>query len=135
MKRKIIYYNPRLKEYARWLRNHSTKAEIRLWHYLRKKQLRGYDFHRQKPIDEFILDFYCHELMLGIEVDGFTHNWEETQKKDKIKEERMKELGITILRFLDEEVMFDADNVMKKIEEYIDRYEETHPPSPSQEGG
>ncbi|MEX0360394.1 MAG: endonuclease domain-containing protein, partial [Allomuricauda sp.] len=65
-RRKIIPYNPKLKELARQLRNNSTKAEIILWQKLKRKQLHGYDFHRQKPIDNYILDFFCHELMLGI---------------------------------------------------------------------
>ena len=62
----------------------------------------GYDFHRQKPIDNYILDFFCQELMLGIEIDGITHQWKQTQEKDKIKEKVMNNLGITILRFTDD---------------------------------
>ena len=123
MRRKIIYYNPKLKEYARWLRNHSTRAEKRMWKYLKGKQMMGYDFHRQKPIDNFILDFFCHELMLGIEIDGITHQWEKTQKKDRIKENIMSKLGITILRFEDDEVMNEPDEVIGKIEKYIREYE------------
>ncbi|WP_253256260.1 endonuclease domain-containing protein [Formosa algae] len=80
-KRKLIPYDPKLKAYARELRNHSTQAEIYLWLKLKGKQMRGYDFHRQKPIDRFILDFFCHELMLGIEVDGITHETLEVIKK------------------------------------------------------
>ena len=96
--------------------------------------MKGYDFHRQKPIDNFILDFFCQELMLGIEVDGFTHNWEETKKKDKIKENKMNELGINILRFSDEEVMNEPDKVLKIIEDYVLDYERTHPQPPLKRG-
>ena len=134
MRRKIIPYNPWLKKYARWLRNHSTLAEIRMWKYLKGKQMKGYDFHRQKPIDNFILDFFCHELMLGIEVDGFTHLWEKTQRKDQFKENKMNKLGIKVLRFKDEEVMNEPDEVLNEIEDYISGYERTHPPTPSREG-
>lgn len=134
MRRKIIPYKPILKEYARWLRNHSTQAEIRMWKYLKGKRMKGYDFHRQKPIDSFILDFFCHELMLGIEVDGFTHKWEKTKKKDKIKENKMNELGISILRFSDEEVMIEHDKVLKIIEDYVIDYER-HTPNPLSRGG
>lgn len=67
MNRKIIPYNPYLKALARDLRNHAIKAEIILWTKLKGKPF-GYDFHRQKPVDKFILDFFCHELMLGIDV-------------------------------------------------------------------
>ncbi len=94
----------------------------------------GYDFHRQKPIDNFILDFFCYELMLGIEVDGFTHQWEKTKIKDQIKTERMNQLGLEIIRFQDEEVMHEPDKVLKRIEDYIRDYERTHPQTPSKRG-
>jgi len=99
---KILYYNPKLKEYARKLKNNSTKSEIKLWKYLKGKQMMGYDFHRQKPIDNFILDFFCHELMLGIEIDGYTHQFEEVFIRDLKKDKKMAETGIKILRFSDE---------------------------------
>ncbi|SHG07837.1 Protein of unknown function [Arenibacter palladensis] len=73
LKRKIIPYNPELKQLARQLRNNATKAEIFLWQRLIGKQMYGLDFHRQKLIDNYIIDFFCHELMLGIEVDGYSH--------------------------------------------------------------
>ena len=123
MRRIIIPYNRHLKKYARWLRNHPTQAEKRLWKYLKGKQVKGYDFHRQKPIDNYILDFFCHELMLGIEVDGITHEWEETKIKDNIKESILNDLGITILRFEDDAVMNEPDEVMGKIEEYVRKFE------------
>ena len=97
-----IYYNPKLKELARQLRNNSTKAEIRLWQYLKGKQMLGYDFHRQKSIDNFIADFYCFKLRLIIETDGFTHQFEDVYQKDILKENRLKELGFTVLRFDDD---------------------------------
>ena len=62
-----------LKEKARELRNNSTTSEIKLWMYLKNKQMLGYDFHRQKPLDEYIVDFFCNELMLAIEIDGLSH--------------------------------------------------------------
>src|SRR6476620_6577472 len=105
MGRKVIPYNPALKEFARQLRNNSTKSEIRLLNHLKGKQMCGYYFHRQKPIDNYILDFFCHELMLGIEVDGLTHTFEEVVEKDAKKEAKMNELGITLLRFNSNDVM------------------------------
>jgi very-short-patch-repair endonuclease len=71
-----IYYKPQLKEISRKLRNNSTKAEIKLWSHLKGKQLMGYDFHRQKPIDNYIVDFFCSRLNLAIEIDGYTHGFE-----------------------------------------------------------
>jgi very-short-patch-repair endonuclease len=123
-KPQIIPYNPKLKELARELRNNSTQSEIKLWQFLRNKQMHGYDFHRQKPIDNFILDFYCHELMLGIELDGYSHTLEEVYEKDLVKQKKLNELGIHILRFDDREVMDDIDNVLRTIEGYIEEYEQ-----------
>ncbi|MDO6603552.1 endonuclease domain-containing protein [Arenibacter palladensis] len=122
-RRKIIPYNPKLKELARDLRNNSTKAEIILWLKLKSKQMYGYDFHRQKPIDNYILDFFCQELMLGIEVDGYSHGIVEVYDKDIVKEEKMNYLGIGILRFTDDQILRDMDNVLRAIESYIQDYE------------
>jgi very-short-patch-repair endonuclease len=127
MPRKIIPYNPKLKKLARTLRNQSTKSEIILWHYLKSKQMMGYDFHRQKPVDNYILDFFCYELMLAIELDGYSHQHDEVFEKDLKKEQKMNELGIKILRFQDDEVYFDIDNVLRSIENYIRDFEKTHP--------
>ena len=132
-KRKIIPYNPKLKELARQLRNDSTKTEIFLWLKLKGKQMYGYDFHRQKPIDNYILDFFCYELMLGIEVDGYSHQFLEIYNNDGIKEKRMNELGIALLRFTDDEVLNEMENVLRAIEYYIFEYGK-HTPNPSQEG-
>ena len=125
-KRKIIPYNPKLTQLAKKLRNESTQTEIYLWLKLKGKQMYGYDFHRQKPIDNYILDFFCYDLMLGIEVDGYSHEILEVHNKDIVKEKRMNELGITILRFSDFEVLRDMENVIRAIEFYILAFEKTN---------
>jgi very-short-patch-repair endonuclease len=125
-KRKIIPYNPKLTVLARKLRNESTETEIYLWLKLKGKQMYGYDFHRQKPIDNYILDFFSYDLLLGIEVDGYSHEIVEVYNKDRIKEKRMNELGITILRFSDFEVLKDMENVIRAIEFFILEFEKTH---------
>ena len=129
-RRKILPYNPKLKEYARKLRNNSTKSEIILWKYLKGKQMLGYDFHRQKPIDNYIVDFFCNELMLAIELDGYTHKFEDVVAKDKKKEARLKSLEVSVLRFDDSEVFYDINNVLRTIELYIENFEKTHPSRP-----
>jgi very-short-patch-repair endonuclease len=116
-RRKIIPYNPKLKEFARKLRNNSTFTEIMVWNYLKKKQLRGYDFDRQRPIDNFIVDFYCKDLQLAIEIDGESHHG--NPERDKKKDKRLEELGITVLRFDDMEVVHQLDKVIDKIEKWI----------------
>lgn len=114
-----IYYNSKLKELARRLRKNSTKAEIKLWNYLKRKQLMGYDFHRQKPIDNYIVDFFCSKLKIAIELDGYTHSFEEVFEKDDLKEQMLRELGITGLRFADEDVMNNIDAVLNSIRHFI----------------
>ena len=132
-KRKIIPYNPNLKQLARDLRNNSTKSEIILWLKLKNKQFYGYDFHRQKPLDNFIADFYCSALMLVIEIDGYSHELLEVYEKDRLKDKRLKEFGITVLRFSDHQVLNDMENLLRVLEDYVANYEE-HTPNPSQEG-
>jgi very-short-patch-repair endonuclease len=133
-KRKIIPYNPKLKELARQLRNDSTKTEIFLWLKLKGKQMYGYDFHRQKPIDNYILDFFCYELMLGIEVDGYSHQFLEVYNKDGIKEKRMNDFGISVLRFSDDQVLNDMENVLRAIEFYVFFNTKNTPPTPLKRG-
>ena len=126
-KKKTLLYNPKLKEFARELRNNSTETEIYLWLKLKGKQMYGYDFHRQKPIDNYIVDFFCNKLMLAIEVDGYSHEFLEVYNKDIIKEKRLNELGIHVLRFSDNQVLKDMENVLLAIEYFIFEYEKTHP--------
>ena len=82
-RRKIIPYNPKLKETAWKLRNNSTLSEVLLWNRIKRKQMKDYQFFRQKPIDNYIVDFFCYELMLAIEIDGDSH-------VDKIEEDQIR---------------------------------------------
>lgn len=119
-----IKHNPKLKEFARQLRNNSTKSEIRLWQKLKRNQMYGYDFHRQKPIDEYIVDFFCNKLQLAIECDGYSHEILEVWKKDVKKTKRLNDLDVRVLRFSDYQIMNDMDNVLRHIEDYILTFEE-----------
>ncbi|MBI2429055.1 MAG: endonuclease domain-containing protein [Ignavibacteriales bacterium] len=121
MPHKIIRYNPKLKGIARTLRNNSTIGEILLWKRLRNKQMLGYDFHRQKPIDEFVVDFFCPKLMLAIEIDGGSHENDEAHDKDKKRQSRLESLGITFLRFKESDVRSDIRSVVDVIEDWIRR--------------
>jgi very-short-patch-repair endonuclease len=127
----IVRYNPRLKELARQLRNNATKSEIKLWQKLKRSQMYGYDFHRQKPIDEYIVDFFCNKLQLAIECDGYSHEILEVWEKDVKKTKRLNQLNINVLRFSDYQVMHDIENVILAIEDYILNFEENGftPPS------
>ena len=125
IKRKIYPYNPKLKLLARKLRNNSTYAEVLLWNQLKNKKLNGYDFHRQKPILNYILDFFCHELYLAIEVDGITHDTENQQVKDKARQSEIEALGITFLRFDDMDIKTQMDGVISEILNYVEIFEKS----------
>jgi len=118
-----VHYNHKLLENARYLRNNMTNAEKDTWRMLRGKQISGYDFHRQKPIGNFIADFYCHSLKLVIEIDGISHEEKEVIENDKRKNEYFASIGLNILRFTDDEVFGNWGLVEKKIRNYIDEYE------------
>ena len=110
--------SPELFRRARELRKHPTKAEEILWEHLRKRRM-GHKFRRQHPMWICIVDFYCHYLRLIVEVDGGIHEEAEQQLKDKEKTEGLISLGLHIIRFSNEEVLFDIDNVLDKISQEI----------------
>jgi very-short-patch-repair endonuclease len=113
-------YNKNLKNFARANRKNSTKAEIKLWcELLRNRQMLGYSFLRQRPVGNFIADFYCKELKLVIETDGLSHQFEDVIKKDKEKDAYLLSVEISVLRFNDDEVMKDIENVCRTIETWI----------------
>jgi len=119
MNRPIIPYNPKLKKLARELRNNSTKSEIRLWNCLKSGKMLGFDFHRQRPVDNFIVDFICCELWLVIELDGHIHLLDNQSEKDVKREKRLQELGLRVIRFWDEEVIERLDHVLWVIESVV----------------
>lgn len=88
-RRKIIPYDPRLKKLARHLRKNMTPAEKRLWSEIRRKQVGGHSFYRQRPIDQYIVGFYCPDLQLAVEIDGRSHVGEEKLKKDLDRQQRL----------------------------------------------
>lgn len=92
-----------------------TDAERLLWSKLRGKQLRGYQFYRQRIIGNYIVDFYCPKSRLVIEVDGGQHYQDDQDKKDKIRDEYMEQLGMKVLRISDREVFKSIEGVVEKI--------------------
>ena len=119
---KIIPYNKKLKSYARELRKNSTLSEVLLWQQIKRKAL-GYEFHRQVPIDQFIVDFYCHELMLAIEIDGNSHN--DKFDYDERRQTKLQNLGVIFIHFSDLDVKKNMDGVLCALKNKID---EIHPP-------
>ena len=98
-----------------------SKAEACLWKYvLRASKMKGYDFRRQRPIMNYIADFMCKELMLVIEVDGFSHWSDEAKKKDGQRDKILQLAGFTVLHFTDEDVLNNLTQVQEKIMEWIE---------------
>ncbi|AFY37566.1 hypothetical protein Lepto7376_1209 [[Leptolyngbya] sp. PCC 7376] len=116
---KIIPYRPHLKALARELRKNMTRGEATLWQYLKGKKLLGYNFDRQRPIDDFIVDFYCKDLMLAIEVDGASHNDENAQLKDEIRQRTIESFGVKFLRFSEGDVCNHSEDVVAAITHWI----------------
>ena len=97
-------YKKNLKSNARSLREHGTLSEIIMWtQVLKARKLKGYQFHRQRPILKYIADFFCKELNLIIELDGITH--EEKHEDDIIRQNNLEEHGYNVIRFPDVEVI------------------------------
>lgn len=135
MQRKILPYNPKLKELAKKLRKNMTLSEVLLWNEIKQKKMHGFDFDRQRPILNYIVDFYCKDLMLVIEIDGGSHNSEEAFAADQKRQKEIEALGVHFLRFDDLDVKMNMINVLNTIENWVlgnTRREPT--PNPSQEG-
>ena len=124
MKRKILPYNPNLKELARQLRRHMTFSEVKLWSELKNGKMMGYDFDRQRPIGNYIVDFYCKDLMLVMEVDGITHDDEIVIENDAVRQKELEAMGVSFLRFNALDVVHDINNVLITIEGWILDYEQ-----------
>jgi len=113
---KIIPYNPKLKSLARKLRKDMTFGEVLLWNELKENQFWGFDFDRQRCIDNYIVDFYCKDLQLAIEIDGMSHNYEVAFAKDEIRQQRLERLGVKVIRFTEAEMKNDMVNVIRTME-------------------
>lgn len=105
--------------FSREMRKDPTEAENLLWDSLRNRQLSGWKFRRQHPFPPFILDFYCIEARLSIELDGSGHKEPEQRKFDRERTQFLKEQGITEIRFWNEDVIRDLDSVVRKIYESL----------------
>jgi len=111
----MLLDNRKLKQHARQLRSNMTDAESRLWARLRGKQLLGVQFYRQKPLGNFIVDFYAAKAHLVVEVDGGQH-FESTQRlADAERTAMLSGMGLQVLRFTNTEVLGNTDAVVEKI--------------------
>ena len=115
----MLSYNKTLKEYSRRLRKEITDTERTLWSKIRVKQLKGYQFYRQKPIGNFIVDFYCPKANLVLELDGGQHYTEDGMIKDRLRDDFMRSIGLRVLKFSDREVFENIEGVIEKIWENL----------------
>lgn len=109
----------KLYEFGRDLRRTSTEAEKILWVQLRNRKLNGLKFRRQHPLDKFVADFYCHEKRLVVELDGTVHDDKEVKEYDETRTYILNELGITVMRFRNGEVINDTQRVLSTIAEFL----------------
>ena len=116
MRNKIIPYNPKLKDLARQLRKNSTLSEVLLWQQIKNKGL-GVQFHRQVPMLNYIVDFYCHEIMLAIEIDGDSHLHK--YEYDKKREGELEQMGVKFIRFNDIDVKKNMFSVTLSLEQTV----------------
>lgn len=108
------YYNPSLKKYLKNRRSTLTPAEIKLWANLRNRYFMNYKCRRQHIIHNYIVDFFCHELKLIIEIDGASHD-EKVYSKDVLRQSILIKLGFRILRFSEYDVKMNLDSVLQTI--------------------
>src|SRR3990172_10261552 len=119
-------YNKEGKSFAKQLRKNSTLSEIILWkNLLRARDLKGYQFNRQRPIGKYIVDFFYKELKLVIELDGETHI--NKKSKDYKRQQSLEDLGYTIIRFEDSEIYENFPAVKNILENWVDLYEKNNP--------
>lgn len=111
----MLPYNQALKPFSRDLRTNMTDAEQLLWSRLRRKQILGVPFYRQKPIAGYIADFYCAAAHLAIELDGSQHYEKIAQAQDKERDKLMAALGLQVLRFDNRQVLLETEAVMQVI--------------------
>lgn len=108
-----------IKSSALAMRKRPTRAEMMLWQYLRGKRMRGCRFRRQQPIDRFIVDFYCRQAQLVVEIDGPSHQSNEAREYDEQRTRFLNEFGLSVLRFSNEQVIYDTDTVLNTISEHL----------------
>ena len=115
----MLPYNKNLKELARDLRKNMTDAERRVWSKIRRKQLKEFQFYRQKNIGDYIVDFYCPAAKLIVEIDGGQHYSEENIKKDEARDKFLSDLGFRVLRFSNSDVFKNIEGVVEEIYNHL----------------
>ena len=116
---KRLHNHPILKKYRKSLRNRSTRAEVALWKLIKKRQLKGRKFRRQYSIGRYIIDFYCYEESLAVEVDGPIHETSFQMAYDAERTAFLEGHGVTVIRVQNEEVFREPDTVLRYISSHF----------------
>jgi len=95
------------------LRNNITKSEMILWKYLKGSQMNGWKFRRQQGIGNYIVDFYCPDLKIVVEVDGLTHSEEVVFEKDEVRQEYLENLGLKVVRYNSQDIFYKINDVLE----------------------
>ena len=124
----MLPYQRNLKPFARQLRSDMTAAEQQLWARLRRKQVCGLQFYRQKPLAGYIVDFYCPAAQLVIELDGSQHLEQQALEYDRLRTLVLEQMGLTVLRFDNRQVLLEMDAVMAVVWGVVERMSRRLPP-------
>ena len=128
---------PELLTFARELRKNQTDAENLLWMVVRGRRFDGFKFRRQQPLGGYILDFYCHEALLAIELDGGGHAEDQQIEYDRVRSEVLASAGVDVLRFWNHDVLQNTESVLEVIWSHLHQAVSPssglRPPSPSRE--
>ena len=119
----VARYPEKIQQYARALRSNQTPAETWLWRTLRAHRFSGFKFRRQVPIGPFIVDFYCHQKRLVIELDGGQHNLIEAKSYDRQRSEFLDQQGLNVIRFWNNDALHHKEAVLQQIWDVLHREE------------
>ncbi len=124
------------KSLRKYLRNNATRSEKVFWKHLKERRVDGFKFKRQCGIGNYIVDFYCPRLELVIEIDGNIHDLPEVKERDLIREEYLRSLGLTIVRFTNEDVLYNSGKILDELEVVCHILEQrNHPDQPPRSSG
>ena len=111
----MLQYTQKLKPVSRDLRNNMTATEVLFWSRIRRKQILGFQFNRQRPIGRYVVDFYCPKAKLVIEIDGSQHFEEANEKEDKERDVYLESLGLKVLRFNNADICRNMDGAIQAL--------------------
>ena len=114
-------YSKNLKELSQKLRSNQTDAEGKLWQRINRDQLLGFRFNRQKPLLNYIVDFYCAKAKLIIELDGSHHYEPEYQEKDRQRDDELSSLGFRVMRLSNDEIYYEIEAVVEQIYLFLEQ--------------